>query len=105
MFSEFITELVATQGVEAPGRNMPSPVAGAAAAACEGIWRALRLKGTPPVTRLAVWLSSQECTIDISRARSELGYEPMKTRKEGMAELRTAHVTGATAARAQPSAS
>jgi nucleoside-diphosphate-sugar epimerase len=104
VFREFITELVATQGVEAPGRNMPASVAGAAAAACEGIWRAMRLKGTPPVTRLAVWLSSQECTIDISRARSELGYEPLKTRTEGMAELRAGHADAATAG-AQPSAS
>jgi nucleoside-diphosphate-sugar epimerase len=90
VFREFITELVATQGVEAPGRNMPAPLAGAAAVALEGIWRALRLKRTPPVTRLAVWLSSQECTIDISRARSELGYEPVRTIAEGMNELREA---------------
>src|SRR5919199_2783833 len=67
VFRQFITELISTQGVEPPGRNMPAPVAGGAAAACEGIWRTLRLSGTPPVTRLAVWLSSQECTIDISR--------------------------------------
>jgi nucleoside-diphosphate-sugar epimerase len=87
VFKEFITELVATQGVEAPSRNMPAPVAGAAAAALESAWRLLPLKGAPPVTRLAVWLSSQECTIDISKARGELGYEPVKSRQEGMAEL------------------
>jgi nucleoside-diphosphate-sugar epimerase len=37
-----------------------------------------------------VWLSSQECTIDITRAREELDYEPVKTRAEGMAELKEA---------------
>jgi nucleoside-diphosphate-sugar epimerase len=88
VFREFITELVATQGVDAPDRNMPASLAGAAAVASEGIWRALRLKGAPPVTRLAVWLSSQECTIDISRARAELGYEPVRTIADGMSELR-----------------
>jgi nucleoside-diphosphate-sugar epimerase len=88
VFREFITELVATQGVDAPDRNMPTRLAGAAAAACEGIWRTFRLRGTPPVTRLAVWLSSQECTIDTSRARTELGYEPVRTIAEGMSELR-----------------
>jgi len=90
VFREFITELVATQGIEAPDRNMPAPLAGAAAAASERIWRLLRLKRTPPVTRLAVWLSSQECTIDISRARAELGYEPVRTIADGMSELREA---------------
>jgi nucleoside-diphosphate-sugar epimerase len=88
VFRDFITELLGTQGVEMPDRNMPAGVAGAAAAASEGVWRALRLKSDPPVTRLAVWLSSQECTIDISHARSELGYEPQRTIPEGMDELR-----------------
>jgi nucleoside-diphosphate-sugar epimerase len=32
-------------------------------------------------------VSSKECTLDISRARTELGYEPVRTRKEGLAEL------------------
>ena len=43
-----------------------------------------------PLTRLAVWLSAYECTIDISKARSELGYEPVKGIEEGLAELRPA---------------
>jgi nucleoside-diphosphate-sugar epimerase len=97
VFREFITELVATQGVEAPDRNMPAPLAGAAAVASEGIWRALRLKSTPPITRLAVWLSSQECTIDISRARSELGYNPVRTIADGMSELRNQYQAGSNA--------
>jgi nucleoside-diphosphate-sugar epimerase len=88
VFRNFITELLATQGVEMPDRNMPAGLAKTAAVAAEGIWRALPLKGSPPVTRLAVWLSSLECTIDSSRARRELGYQPVKTIAEGMEELR-----------------
>jgi nucleoside-diphosphate-sugar epimerase len=90
VFREFITELVETQGVEPPSRTVPAPIASAAAASAENVWRLLHLGGEPPITRLAVWLSSQECTIDISKARSELGYEPVRTRDEGMAELRAA---------------
>ena len=59
------------------------------AAASEGVWRLLRLGGEPPLTRFAVWVSSQECTIDISKARSELGYEPVIDRERGLAGLRT----------------
>jgi nucleoside-diphosphate-sugar epimerase len=88
VFRDFITELLATQGVEVPDRNMPAGVAKAAAVTAENVWRMLPLKGDPPVTRLAVWLSSLECTIDTSRARAELGYEPVKTIAEGMEELR-----------------
>jgi nucleoside-diphosphate-sugar epimerase len=90
VFREFVTELLGTQGVEAPGRNTPAPVGRAAAAVSESLWRLLRRPGTPPVTRLAYWLSAQECTIDISRARQELGYEPVRSRAEGMEDLRRA---------------
>jgi nucleoside-diphosphate-sugar epimerase len=34
-----------------------------------------------------MWISSQECTIDISRAERDLGYRPVKTREQGLAEL------------------
>ncbi len=88
VFRDFISELVATAGVEAPERNMPAPLARAAAGLAEGVWRTFRLGGQPPLTRLAVWLSSLEATIDTSRARSELGYRPVKTIDQGMAELR-----------------
>src|SRR5439155_1194071 len=57
--------------------------------ASEAIWRTFRLKGNPPVTRLAYWLSAQECTIDISRARAELAYQPTISREEGLAALRS----------------
>lgn len=88
VFRDFITELVGTEGVEIPDKSVPGGVAGPLAAASEGVFRALRLKGTPPLTRTAYWLSSLECTIDISKAREELGYAPVRAREEGLEELR-----------------
>jgi nucleoside-diphosphate-sugar epimerase len=87
VFREFITALLRAHGVEPPDRNMAAPIARLAAAASEGVWRTFRLKGTPPVTRLVYWLLAQECTIDTSRARAELGYEPVISREEGLAAL------------------
>jgi nucleoside-diphosphate-sugar epimerase len=63
VFREFVSELLETQGVEPPTRSVPAPIAGAVAASSETAWRLLRLNGEPPVTRLALWLSSQECTM------------------------------------------
>jgi nucleoside-diphosphate-sugar epimerase len=94
VFRDFITELVGTQGVEVPDRNMPAPLARAGAVASERIWRTFRLPGTPPITRLAVWLAALETTVDISRARAELGYEPVRTIEDGMSELRSVAVPG-----------
>src|SRR6185312_2305458 len=62
--------------------------------ACERLWRTARLPGRPPLTRFAYWISSQECTIDIAKARRELDYRPVKQRAEGLAELRAAAASG-----------
>jgi nucleoside-diphosphate-sugar epimerase len=88
VFREFISELLETQGVDPPARSLPGRLVAAVAAGGESVWKLLHLRGEPPLTRLALWLSSQECTIDISKARGELGYEPIRTREQGMAELR-----------------
>src|SRR5215218_548988 len=87
VFREFLTAMLGTQGVEIPDKSVPPGVAGTAARASEGVWRVLRRPGNPPLTRFAVWVSSHECTIDISRAERELGYRPVKPREEGLAEL------------------
>jgi nucleoside-diphosphate-sugar epimerase len=87
VFREFITRLLATQGVEVPSRSIPRPVAAMVAAASEAAWSALPLPGGPPLTRLAYWLAALETTIDISRARTELGYRPVRTIDSGMREL------------------
>src|SRR3954452_21037433 len=87
VFRDFVTRLLATQGVEPGDGELPLPVARFVAAAGEAAWRALPLKGAPPLTRMALWVSSLECTIDISRAREELGYEPVVSIDDGLAAL------------------
>jgi nucleoside-diphosphate-sugar epimerase len=89
VFREFITRLLATQGIEVPDRSVPRAIPGALATVGEAAWRVLPLPGRPPVTRLAFWLASQECTIDIARARRDLGYSPVTSVDQGMEELRS----------------
>jgi nucleoside-diphosphate-sugar epimerase len=88
VFREFVTELLSTEGVEPPTRSIPASVAGVLASVSETAWRTLSLPGRPPVTRFAYWVSSQECTIRIDKARQQLGYEPVRSRADGLAELR-----------------
>jgi nucleoside-diphosphate-sugar epimerase len=86
VFRDFVTELLETQGVKAPERDIPSPIAHLLAIAGESAWQALPLPGRPPLTRLAYWISSQECTIRIDKAREQLDYQP-RAITEGLAEL------------------
>jgi nucleoside-diphosphate-sugar epimerase len=87
VFREFVSRMLQTQGVEPPTGSLPAGMAGAVAVAAERLWRLARRPGRPPVTRFSVWVSSQECTIDIGRAQRELDYRPVKSREEGLAEL------------------
>jgi nucleoside-diphosphate-sugar epimerase len=88
VFREFVGELLATQGLEAPSRSIPAAAAHVLASAGEASWRLLPLPGRPPLTRFAYWVSAQECTIRIDKAREQLGYAPVKSIRDGLAELR-----------------
>jgi nucleoside-diphosphate-sugar epimerase len=90
VFREFVTAMLRTQGIEPPDRSLPAWAAAPLARVAETAWRVLPLKGAPPMTTFRSWLLTQECTIDISKARSELGYAPVVTQEQGLAELREA---------------
>jgi nucleoside-diphosphate-sugar epimerase len=88
VFREFVTELLRTQGLEPPDRSIPAWSAAPMARVAETAWGLLPLPGTPPMTTFRAWLLTQECTIEIGKARADLGYEPAVSREQGLAELR-----------------
>jgi nucleoside-diphosphate-sugar epimerase len=88
VFCEFVSDLLRTQGVEPPDRSLPGWSAAPMARICEAAWKLLPLPGEPPMTLFRSWLLTQECTIDISKARADLGYTPIVSREQGLAELR-----------------
>ncbi|MBA3538671.1 MAG: NAD-dependent epimerase/dehydratase family protein, partial [Deltaproteobacteria bacterium] len=83
-FREFMTQLIATQGLDAStARDVP-------------VWVARMIAGmtcwlkTPPITRTTIALVAHEVTVDDSKARRELGYVARTSREAGLAELRDA---------------
>ena len=86
-FRDFVTRLLATQDEDPGDRELPRVVAAAVTRGGEALWRRLPLKGTPPLTRMELWLSSLDCTLDISKAQTELGYRPVISVDEGLAAL------------------
>jgi nucleoside-diphosphate-sugar epimerase len=87
VFREFVTALLLTQGVEPPSRSLPTWTAAPMARICEAAWKLFPLPGEPPMTTFRSWILTQECTIDISKARAELGYAPVVSHEQGLAEL------------------
>jgi nucleoside-diphosphate-sugar epimerase len=88
VFREFVSELLDTQGIAVPRRSLPLGVARLLTEACERTWKLMHRPGPPPLDYFTLWASGLQCTVDISKARTELGYQPIRTRAEGFAELR-----------------
>jgi len=85
---DFLTAYLAAAGVDlSRAPSIPGWAARGAALALETAWRALDLKGAPPVTRLAAAMASRECTVSDAKARARLGYRPVLSREEGLANL------------------
>lgn len=97
VFREFITAMLATQGVSAPSRSVPLAVVRAAASLMSG-WAALtRARDEPLLTPAALALVGQEMTLSDAKARRELGYRPVLSVEEGLAELRDRHLAASAA--------
>lgn len=80
----FLTRLLATRGVQPDDRGVPFGIAWTMAGIMGAVWRLLRLKGEPPLTRQMLRLMGKDFTVDISRARKELGYGPVLSPEDGL---------------------
>lgn len=87
VFRDFVTAMLETQGVTPPTRSLPAWTAAPMARLCEAAWKLLPLSGEPPMTTFRSWLLTQECTLDIAKARTELGYKPLVTHEQGLAAM------------------
>lgn len=83
-----IAPLLATRGVDPGERAVPFGVAWTLAGVMGLVWRTLRLKGEPPITRQMLRLIGKDFTVNIGKATSELGYSAVVSWEEGIAEMR-----------------
>lgn len=88
---ELLSALAGTAGVELGDRSLPSWLARPLARVVEGVWRALRIRRAPPMTRFAIDMMSSTVTVRTDRAKDELGYAPVVSFEAGLAELRALH--------------
>jgi len=88
---DFITRLLATQGVEAPTRSLPAWLIRPAAALIEGTWRLFRISATPPLHKFVAEIMSSHVTVNTTKAKAELGYQPRVSHAEGLRRLQAAN--------------
>ncbi len=68
-----IGAILAQLDIAVPTRHLGRGPALVLASAAEFVWRLVRLRGEPPLTRYAVWLLASSKTFDVSRARQLFG--------------------------------
>lgn len=90
IFKHWLSDMLATQGVQAPDRSLPLPVARALGWTVERAWPLLGRQSEAPISRAVVALIGQECTVVDDKARRELGYASKVSMAEGMKALRSA---------------
>jgi nucleoside-diphosphate-sugar epimerase len=88
MFRDFISRLLATQGVTAPDKSVPRALLRKIAAIGDVLASISRGRIKPPITRQEYATMAVEVTLDIGKARKELGYQPVIDAEAGLDELR-----------------
>ncbi len=83
----FVNRVLETAGLPPAQGSVPPRLAYAAGALLEVLYRALRLRGEPRITRFLVEELSTAHWYDIGAARRDLGYQPPVQFEEGMKRL------------------
>ncbi|MEE9439351.1 MAG: NAD-dependent epimerase/dehydratase family protein [Saprospiraceae bacterium] len=86
-FKYFLTTLLSTKNIVPPSKNISAGMLSFAAKIIEKIWLTFKIKKEPPITRFAADIIGVDCSINISKAKSELGYEPVISVEDGMKKL------------------
>lgn len=86
-YKVFFTEYLKTQGIEAPNKAIPKWLIRSLSVVVEGIWKTLRIKNTPPMTRLPAYMLSSNFTISHKKAEQQIDYQPIIDFNTGMKEL------------------
>ncbi len=84
---QIVNDMLAAAGVPPVQASVPYPVAYAAGAVLEVVWRILRLGGEPPMTRFLAEQLSTPHWYDISAARRDFGYVPAVSTAEVLRRL------------------
>lgn len=89
-FRTFVSALLETQGLAVPDKTVPRAVVRTVAAVGDLLAKLSGGRLVPPLTLQSYATSAVEVSVDIGKARRDLGYVPVTSREEGLAELRSA---------------
>lgn len=84
----WIARLCETSGVAPPTRHISYRSAYSIGAACEAVYKSLRIRDEPPMTRFVAAQLAKDHFFDTTAAKQRLGYVPTVSMEEGLTELK-----------------
>lgn len=87
-FRDFVSALLHTQGLAAPQKSVPRALLRIIAAIGDVLGNCSKGRIKPPLTLQSFATSAVEITLNIDKARRELGYAPVISRLQGLEEMR-----------------
>jgi 2-alkyl-3-oxoalkanoate reductase len=84
---QWIDDILALKGLSPVAQSISAEAAARIGAWCESVYRLLRFRGEPPMTRFLTAQLSTSHWFDISAAKRDFGYEPRISTSEGMQRL------------------
>ncbi len=84
---QWIDEILALADLPPVGKSVSFPTAWRLGKLCEAVYRVLRLKSEPPMTRFLAAQLATSHWFDISAARQDFGYQPRISTEQGMQRL------------------
>lgn len=85
---QFLGALISANGLAVPENSLPSALVKPLAPVVESVWRMFGLKSTPPLSRFQLDFIALPRRYRIDRIRRDLGYHPVRSFEEGLAEIR-----------------
>jgi nucleoside-diphosphate-sugar epimerase len=85
-WAQYMTDIAEVIGMETPA-SIARPLAVIAAHGGEALWRLMSNTSRPPLTREALNLVGANIRMPATRARTELGWQPIVTYAQAMAEI------------------
>ncbi|QYM79032.1 NAD-dependent epimerase/dehydratase family protein [Horticoccus luteus] len=84
---EWINQLLSRMGLAEVKKRVPLPIASAAGAVAEEVWRGLALQGEPPLTRFVAAELAKDHWFNVTAAKRDLLFHPAVSMSAGMESL------------------
>jgi 2-alkyl-3-oxoalkanoate reductase len=81
------TTLLSHRNIKIPNKSIPGFIARPLSTSIEAIWKCLKIKSAPPISRFDLSFVALPRVFDLTKIKTDLGYKPIVNRSQGLREF------------------